>query len=69
MADIPSSAESARAILQYFARHQLLDEDKMERRALEQGFFQEKPNSRRDDFEAGLNYAIEMEWLRQEDAC
>ena len=52
--------------MQYFARHQLLDEDKMERRALEQGFFQEKPNSRRDDFEAGLNYAIEMEWLRQE---
>jgi hypothetical protein len=66
MADRRSSTESARAILQYFARHHLLDDDKTERWTLEQEFFQENPSSRRDDFEAGLSCAIEMQWLRQD---
>jgi len=68
MADIPYTDESARAILEYFARHHLRGGDKTPGRALEQQFF-ENPKFRRDDFEAGLSYAIEKQWLRQEGEC
>jgi hypothetical protein len=68
MADVPYTDQSARAILEYFARHLLPGGDKTPKWALEQQFF-ENPNFRRDDFEAGLSYAIEKQWLRQEGEC
>lgn len=65
MADVPYNDESARAILEYFARHHLRGGDKTLKWALEQQFF-ENPRFRRDDFEAGLSYAIEKQWFRTE---
>ena len=62
MADIPSSKESARAILEYFARHHLRGGAKTPRWALKQQFF-EDPIFRPDDFEAGISCAIEEGWL------
>ena len=62
MADIPSSEESARAILEYFARHRLRGGADVPRWALEQQFF-ENPIFRPDDFVAGISYAIEKQWL------
>ena len=65
MADIPSSEESARAILEYFARHRLRGGVDVPKWALEQQFF-ENPIFRPEDFAAGISYAIERQWLVQE---
>lgn len=64
MAELPYTDESARAVLQYWARSDLLDGDKVPRWALTQHFFN-NPRFRREDFEAGLSYALEMQWLVQ----
>jgi hypothetical protein len=65
MAELPYTDESARAILLYWARHVLRPGDKTPRWALEQHFF-ENPRFRREDFEAGLSYALEKQWLVQD---
>jgi hypothetical protein len=64
MADIPSSEESARTILEYFAQRRLRGGADVPRWALEQQFF-ENPKYRPDNFEAGISYAIEKQWLIQ----
>jgi hypothetical protein len=64
MADIPSSERSAYTILEYFAQRRLRGEADVPRWALEQQFF-ENPIFRPDDFEAGISYAIEKQWLIQ----
>jgi len=58
MADNPYTDESARAILEYFAWHDLRGGDETPRWALEQQFFENR-EFRRDDFEAELSYAVE----------
>ena len=70
MADIPHSDESARAILEYFARNHLRAGADAPKWALEQHVLgNPRSRFRRDDFEAGLSYAIEKQWLRQEGEC
>jgi hypothetical protein len=64
MAESPSSEESARAILEYFAQRRLGGGGDVPKWALEQQFL-ENPIFGADDFEAGTSYAIEKQWLIQ----
>jgi hypothetical protein len=65
MADVPSSQESARAILKIFAAQNVRGGEILMAGAVNQAFLRDLKH-RAEDYAAGLNYAIEKGWLIDE---